>query len=198
MAQRQAAAARSWRCSAAAGGGSSGRRTPRLRSSVARARGDAQRRVQQAARPQLAQRRGAGQTAQAGGGRGPAAAACSGGSRGRGSWRTRRGRRSWRRRRRRLPALRVPVELKWTDEDFAEAGEGQLPLGRPTTTGHSRTCAVDAGFKTADLVLDETFVGNSTGHQPLETRTAMAYWQNGKVYIHGSTQSTQTDAVRAR
>jgi CO/xanthine dehydrogenase Mo-binding subunit len=26
-------------------------------------------------------------------------------------------------------------------------------------------------------------------HQPLETRTAMAYWQNGKLYLHGSTQS---------
>ena len=45
-------------------------------------------------------------------------------------------------------------------------------------------------FKQADLVLDETFVGSSTGHQPLETRTAMAYWQNGKLYLHGSTQST--------
>src|SRR5207245_802923 len=39
----------------------------------------------------------------------------------------------------------------------------------------------------------------STGHQPLETRTAMAYWQNGKLYLHGSTQSTvQTVASVAR
>ena len=29
----------------------------------------------------------------------------------------------------------------------------------------------------------------STGHQPMEPRTAMAYWQNGKLYLHGSTQS---------
>ena len=29
----------------------------------------------------------------------------------------------------------------------------------------------------------------TTVHQPLETRTAMAYWQNGKLYLHGSTQS---------
>ena len=35
-----------------------------------------------------------------------------------------------------------------------------------------------------------------TSHQPLETRTAMAYWQNGKLFLHGSTQSTvQTVAV---
>src|ERR1700751_1946539 len=58
---------------------------------------------------------------------------------------------------------------------------------------------VDAVMKTADLVLDETFVTQSTGHQPLETRTAMAYWQNGKLYLHGSTQSTvQTVASVAR
>jgi CO/xanthine dehydrogenase Mo-binding subunit len=58
---------------------------------------------------------------------------------------------------------------------------------------------VDAVMKTADLVVDETFVTQSTGHQPLETRTAMAYWQNGKLYIHCSTQSTvQTVAAVAR
>src|SRR4029078_8852253 len=27
------------------------------------------------------------------------------------------------------------------------------------------------------------------GNQPLEPRTAMAYWQNGKLYVHCSTQS---------
>ena len=49
---------------------------------------------------------------------------------------------------------------------------------------------VDAALKKADLVLDETFMTQSTGHQPLETRSAMAYWQNGKLYMHASTQST--------
>src|SRR6185503_20257159 len=44
--------------------------------------------------------------------------------------------------------------------------------------------------KDADLVLDETFVLPNTSHQPLETRSAMAYWQNGKLYMHCSTQST--------
>ena len=58
---------------------------------------------------------------------------------------------------------------------------------------------VEDGFKKADLVLDETFMTQSTGHQPLETRTAMAYWQNGKLFLHGSTQSTvQTVAAVAR
>jgi xanthine dehydrogenase molybdenum-binding subunit len=86
---------------------------------------------------------------------------------------------------------------KWTDEDFKNAGEGQMPLGKFTdewTFGN-----VEEGLKKADLVLDETFMTQSTGHQPLETRTAMAYWQNGKLYLHGSTQSTvQTVAAVAR
>jgi xanthine dehydrogenase molybdenum-binding subunit len=54
-------------------------------------------------------------------------------------------------------------------------------------------------LKSADLVLDETFVTPNTSHQTLETRTAMAYWQNGKVYVHCSTQSTsQTVPALAR
>jgi CO/xanthine dehydrogenase Mo-binding subunit len=86
------------------------------------------------------------------------------------------------------PAGPKVQEMKWTAEDFAAAKDGQLPLGK-----HSDEWQVgdlEAGFKAADLILDETFVGNNTSHQPLETRTAMAYWQNGKLYMHCSTQST--------
>jgi CO/xanthine dehydrogenase Mo-binding subunit len=79
-------------------------------------------------------------------------------------------------------------ELKWTEDDFAAASDGKLPLGKHTDEW--QVGDVDAGFKQADLVLDETFVGANTSHQPLETRTAMAYWQNGKLYMHCSTQST--------
>jgi CO/xanthine dehydrogenase Mo-binding subunit len=48
---------------------------------------------------------------------------------------------------------------------------------------------LSAGFQQAALVLDDTFHTQTTSHQPLETRTAMAYWQNGKLYLHCSTQS---------
>src|SRR5260370_20561599 len=58
---------------------------------------------------------------------------------------------------------------------------------------------LDAGFRNAVLVLDETFVTPDVSHQTLETRSAMAYWQNGKVYVHTGTQSTtQTLAALAR
>ena len=53
-----------------------------------------------------------------------------------------------------------------------------------------RTAISMPDFKNAALVLDETFVTPDTSHQTLETRSAMAYWQNGKVYIHTGTQST--------
>src|SRR5262245_5155765 len=78
-------------------------------------------------------------------------------------------------------------DLKWTDADFAEYDQGRLPMGK--TPDEWTYGDLDAGFKNAALVLDETFVTPTTSHQTLEPRTAMAYWQNGKVYVHCSTQS---------
>ena len=45
-------------------------------------------------------------------------------------------------------------------------------------------------FKNAALILDETFITPDVSHVCLEPRTAMAYWQNGKLYLHSGTQST--------
>jgi xanthine dehydrogenase molybdenum-binding subunit len=78
-------------------------------------------------------------------------------------------------------------ELKWTDAEFADYDKGQLPLGK--TPDEWSYGDLDAGFKNAALVLDETFVTPNTSHQTLEPRTTMAYWQNGKLYVHCSTQS---------
>ncbi len=58
---------------------------------------------------------------------------------------------------------------------------------------------VEAGFKNAALILDETFLTPDVSQQCLEPRTAMAYWQNGKLYLHSGTQSTaQTVPAIAR
>jgi xanthine dehydrogenase molybdenum-binding subunit len=88
-------------------------------------------------------------------------------------------------------------ELKWTEADFAAAGYGQLPTGKaPEEWSYGD---LDDGFKKAALVLDETFVTPDTSHQTLETRSAMAYWQNGKVHVYTGTQSTaQTVPAIAR
>ncbi len=95
------------------------------------------------------------------------------------------------------PAPVEVMELKWTDEDFAGYEQGTLPMGK--TPDEWTYGDLDAGFKSAALVLDETFVTPNTSHQTLEPRTAMAYWQNGKLYLHAGTQSTvQTVASIAR
>ena len=77
--------------------------------------------------------------------------------------------------------------IKWPADLFAATAEGALPLGEPGDTWQYGD--LEAGFRNATLVLDETFMTQSSGHMPLETRSAMAYWQNGRLYLHCSTQS---------
>ncbi|MBV8732170.1 MAG: molybdopterin-dependent oxidoreductase, partial [Acidobacteriia bacterium] len=89
-------------------------------------------------------------------------------------------------------------EVKWSDADWNEYKDGRLPLGKGTEP-EWMFGDWEGGLKNAALVLDETFVTPNTSHQTLETRTTMAYWQNGKVYVHCSTQSTaQTAPAVAR
>src|SRR5262245_30505596 len=79
------------------------------------------------------------------------------------------------------PAQGQPVsppaieELKWTDADFAEFDQGRLPMGK--TPDEWTYGDLDAGFKKAALVLDETFVTPNTSHQTLEPRRR---WPTGR------------------
>jgi CO/xanthine dehydrogenase Mo-binding subunit len=89
------------------------------------------------------------------------------------------------------------TELKWTEKDFDDYQQGKLPMGE--ATDHWEYGDVDGGLQKAALVLDESFITPDVSHQCLETRTAMAYWQNGKLYLHTGTQSTaQTVPAIAR
>lgn len=82
----------------------------------------------------------------------------------------------------------MPLQtVKWTAQDFAAAEPGQLPLGEPVEKWSFGD--VDAAFANAALVLDESFVTAGVSHHSMEPRSAMAYWQNGKCFLHGSTQS---------
>jgi CO/xanthine dehydrogenase Mo-binding subunit len=80
-------------------------------------------------------------------------------------------------------------EMKWTPAELAEADAGRLPMMEDAPEKWSYG-DLDAGFRDAALVLDETYVTPDTSHQTLETRTVMAYWQNGKVHVYTGTQST--------
>jgi CO/xanthine dehydrogenase Mo-binding subunit len=84
-----------------------------------------------------------------------------------------------------IPELK---EVKWTDQDFADYNQGRLPMGHAPDEWSFGD--IDAGFKNAALILDETFLTPDVSHQCLEPRTAMAYWQNGKLFLHSGTQST--------
>jgi CO/xanthine dehydrogenase Mo-binding subunit len=88
-------------------------------------------------------------------------------------------------------------ELKWASGDFGEYDEGRLPMGPHQDEWSFGD--VEAGFARADLVLDETFSTPNNQHHVLEPRSALAYWRNGKLYMHTGTQSTvQTVASIAR
>jgi CO/xanthine dehydrogenase Mo-binding subunit len=87
--------------------------------------------------------------------------------------------------------------LKWTAEDFAEYDQGKMPMGKPQVEWSYGD--LEAGFNNAALVLDETFSVANNQHHVLEPRTALAYWQNGKLYMHSGTQSAvQTVASISR
>ncbi|MEX0912211.1 MAG: molybdopterin cofactor-binding domain-containing protein, partial [Gemmatimonadota bacterium] len=77
--------------------------------------------------------------------------------------------------------------IKWTDEALAAAGEGQLPMGDAVEEWSYGD--VEGGLANAALVLDESFTTASTSHHSMEPRTAMAYWQGGKCFLYGSSQS---------
>ena len=88
-------------------------------------------------------------------------------------------------------------EMKWASADFAEYEEGRLPTG--TSRDEWSFGDVEAKFAEAALVLDQTFSVANNHHNVLEPRSTLAYWRNGKLYVHTGTQSTvQTAASLAR
>jgi CO/xanthine dehydrogenase Mo-binding subunit len=83
------------------------------------------------------------------------------------------------------PSMR---DLRWTAAQMAMVDQGKFPHDAEAT----ETMVfgdVEAGFKEADLIVERDMHQQTTSHQPLESRSAMAYWQNGKCYLHISTQS---------
>ena len=82
------------------------------------------------------------------------------------------------------------TDFKWTEADFVEIDAGRMPSDAEAVSEWSKG-DVDAAFAGADLILEEVIVHQSVTHHPMEPRTNMAYWENGKLYAYVSTQSTQ-------
>ncbi len=80
-------------------------------------------------------------------------------------------------------------ELKWTAADFDAIEAGRIPDA--TYPVEWSKGDVDAAFGESALVLEETIVHQSLTHHPMEPRSNMAYWENGRCYAFVSTQSAQ-------
>ena len=79
-------------------------------------------------------------------------------------------------------------EIKWSGKEFAIAGDDALPMGAAPIDWSWGD--LEAKFKESELVLEETFVSSANAHHALEPRSAAAYWENGKLHLWGSTQSS--------
>ena len=81
-----------------------------------------------------------------------------------------------------------PASIKWTAAEFARVKPGEeLPMGKPAEEWNYGD--VEAQFKQCKVVYEERFVTASLAHHSMEPRTCMAYWQNGKCFVHASLQS---------
>ena len=80
-------------------------------------------------------------------------------------------------------------EIKWTEEEVAGLESGQIPMNA-TAGAEWEYGDVAAGFAEADVIIEEHSYFQSLSHQPLESRTTLAYWDGGKLYVYPSVQST--------
>ncbi|MBT4582234.1 MAG: xanthine dehydrogenase family protein, partial [Gammaproteobacteria bacterium] len=87
------------------------------------------------------------------------------------------------------PILNAEIkDIKWQQADIDAMRDGRDPAGGEFTTNWAFG-DIDAGFAEAAAIIEEPFVTMGYAHHSLEARTSMAYWENGKVYFHGSSQS---------
>lgn len=80
-------------------------------------------------------------------------------------------------------------ELKWADGDFEDIDAGRMPNGEATVEWTKGD--IEGAFAESDLILEESIVHQSLTHHPMEPRSNMAYWENGKLHAFVSTQSAQ-------
>ena len=80
-------------------------------------------------------------------------------------------------------------EIKWTEADLAGLAPGEIPM-EAEAAAEWEYGDLAAGFAEADVIIEEHSYHQSLSHQPLESRTTMAYWEGGKLFVFPSVQST--------
>jgi len=79
-------------------------------------------------------------------------------------------------------------DIKWPQSAIDAIREGREPVGGEFTQEWAFG-DIEAGFAEAAHIVEEPFVTMGYPHHSLEARTCMAYWENGKCYFAGSSQS---------
>jgi len=77
--------------------------------------------------------------------------------------------------------------VKWTSEQIDEFRAGKEPTGE--FVNEWAYGDIEKGFADAKVIIEQPFVTTGYAHMSMEPRTAMAYWENGTCYVHGSAQS---------
>lgn len=80
------------------------------------------------------------------------------------------------------------MDVKWPQEAIDAMRAGREPVGAEFTR-EWEFGDLEAGFAEAVAVVEEPFVTIGYPHHSLESRTCMAYWENGRCYFNGSSQS---------
>ncbi|MXY91365.1 MAG: xanthine dehydrogenase family protein molybdopterin-binding subunit [Gammaproteobacteria bacterium] len=86
------------------------------------------------------------------------------------------------------------TEAKWTADQVASFRAGNAPSEDAPTTGPIPTFVIgdlEAGFAAAEdgYIYEGSFTTAGYPHHSMEPRSAMAYWEDGKLYLHGTSQS---------
>lgn len=76
---------------------------------------------------------------------------------------------------------------KWTTDQIASFRSGSEPSAEALQSWEYGD--LEAGFAASDFVHETTFSTAGYPHMSMEPRSAMAYWENGKCYLHGTSQS---------
>jgi len=80
-----------------------------------------------------------------------------------------------------------PEEIKWTQADLDAFLDGRPPEGDMPIQWSVGD--IEEGFAKASYVVEQNFVTAGYAHHSMEPRSSMAYWQNGKCFLHGPNQS---------
>ena len=79
------------------------------------------------------------------------------------------------------------IQEKWTADQVASFRAGNEPTAEaPTELSYGD---LEASFGDAAFVYENTFTTAGYPHMSMEPRSALAYWEDGKLYLHGGSQS---------